>query len=273
MTGILKPLLTEPFKHFNNLLTKPEYFTYHWLVTRLRWRPRFAPFNIRLHKWNLQLPDVASFLSSYKAIFLDQIYAFTYEDNCPRILDLGANVGLSVLFFKMQHPGAVVVALEPDPVIFGYLLHNVHGNGLTDVELVNKAAWIENTRLGFFSDSADGGRIIDKHKAGIAEIEAIDIRELLAERRFDFLKMDIEGAESVVLPACQAFLGNLRYLFVEFHSWKGEPQHFASVLDILEGVGFRLSMQVVWASPQPFLERKQHPDGFDFQANIFAWRE
>ncbi len=272
MAGLFSSFITEPVKHLVSLLTNPEYFTYHRLVTQLRWKRRYQPFSVHVHGWHLSLPDSASFLSGYKAIFLDNTYAFAYDGDAPEILDLGANVGLSVLFFKRLFPAAKIMALEPDPLIFQFLERNITGNGISEVELVKKAAWVNNMRLPFLSKGDDSGHLVAAGEQGALEVEAIDLREILEHRHFDFIKMDIEGAEKTVLPACSQYLNNLRYFFLEFHSWAGQGQGLAEILGILAQAGFRLSLKEVWASKQPFLRLDANPFGFDFQANIFAWR-
>jgi len=273
MAGIIETFLSDPIKHCFNLVQKPEYFNYHRLVTQLRFKPRYSQFSVHLHGWRLSLPDAASFLSTYKAIFLDQIYAFAFEGNSPRILDLGANVGLSVLFFKLIYPKAKISAFEPDPVIFSYLEHNIRGNGYQDVELFKKAAWIEDTQLQFKSDGADAGHLVSEGKTGNVQVEAIDLDCFLRERKYDFIKMDIEGAEKVVLPACRDYLEDLRYLFVEFHSCLEEKQGLADIINLLADSGFRFSLQRVWGSSTPLLRQEVNRNGFDSQLNIHAWHE
>ena len=63
-------------------------------------------------------------------IFADGTYAFTSRAVCPRIVDCGANIGLSVIFFKALHPGANIVAFEPEPVTFARLKETMDRNGL-----------------------------------------------------------------------------------------------------------------------------------------------
>ena len=188
-------------------------------------------------------------------------------------MDLGANVGLSVLFFKLIYPKAKISAFEPDPVIFSYLERNIRGNGYEDVELFKKAAWIEDTQLQFKSDGADAGHLVSEGKTGNVQVEAIDLDGFLRERNYDFIKMDIEGAEKVVLPACRDYLEDLRYLFVEFHSCLEEKQDLADIINLLADSGFRFSLQRVWGSSTPLLRQEVNRNGFDSQVNIHAWRE
>src|SRR5262249_24427523 len=154
----------------------------------------------------------------------------------------------SVLFFKREHPGAEIVALEPDPAIYTYLALNVHGNGFRDVELIPRAAWTAATRLPFRSDGADGGRALASGGNGTTEVEAIDIAAFVAGRSFDVVKMDIEGAEDQVLPALRPALGGVLYLMLEYHSPAGRTQSLAALLGVLETCGFRVHAHSVVSS-------------------------
>jgi FkbM family methyltransferase len=242
------------------------------LETKLGKAPRFTDCRARVNNWNLSIPDSASFLSAFREIFVERIYNFNSESPAPKILDLGANIGLSVLYFKQLYPKAHITAFEADPKIFDYLKNNVHGNGYTDVVLINKAVWHENTTLKFRSEGADGGRAAFGDDENIIEVDAIDIKTFLEGHTFDFLKMDIEGSEEVVLPACKGYLNNFKYVFVEYHSKIGHKQRLDRILNILTETGFRIHMHCVLSSPMPFIE-VNIASGYDLQLNIFGWKE
>ena len=270
--GLLRPLIAGPARHVLRLLRDPEYRTLMRLETVLGGQPRFRACRARAYGWALEIPDAASFLSSYREIFVEGLYAFPWAQRPLRILDLGANIGLSVLFFKHAHPQAEIVALEADPGIFACLERNVHGNGFRDVELLQRAAWTSDTRLSFRRDGADGGRAVPTGDGqGTIEVEAIDIAALASRRPFDVIKMDIEGAEAIVVPALRPVLGGVRYLMVEYHSVAGRSQSLATVLQVLEENGFRVHAHSVISSPRPFVELREH-DGFDLVLHLFAWR-
>lgn len=271
MAGIIRPLFVAPAKHIYNMLSSSEYLQYNWLYSKLSGYPRYTNCYTKIKNWNLCIPDSASFLSCYKEIFLEKIYNFKTENIEPKILDLGANIGLSVLFFKSIYPQSKIWAFEADKKIFNYLQQNIHGNGYTDVELINKAVWYENTTLSFFSEGADGGRIASGDEGNI-EIEAINISEILSNRDFDFVKIDIEGAEEIILPKCQNLLSRVKFLFIEYHSRISHKQSLDRILNVLSDAGFRIHMRNVAESPSPFIEVKFNGD-FDLQINIFAWRE
>ena len=271
MPGIIKPIFWEPAKHIYLMATDDRYRTYNCLESRLRRIPRFTPCNTNIHGWDLMIPDSASFLSAFKEIFVQEIYAFKADISSPKILDLGANIGLSVLYFKRLYPKAEITAFEADPKIFQYLMKNVHGNGYTDVKLINKAAWHEDGIVKFCYEGADGGRVAYPGDEDLVEIDAVDISEFLKDREFDFLKMDIEGAEEFVFPACKGYLPGMRFVFIEYHSKAGQSQSLDKIISIMTAASFRIHVHSVISSPSPFVELKVE-SGFDMQLNIFAWR-
>jgi FkbM family methyltransferase len=210
------------------------------------------------------------FLHSVDEIFVREVYRFKCGHETPTIIDCGANIGLSVLYFKTLFPQAKVTAFEADPGIFQALQRNVAEYQMAEVHLHNAAVWTANGRLGFNADGALGGKISATNAAS-AEVECIRLKDLL-RHRIDFLKIDIEGAEYAVLTDCQDDLKNVDRLFVEYHSTPGEPQTLDEILAILRAAGFRYYAQEAWpAMTHPYL---QHGDRFvyDLQLNIFAYR-
>lgn len=269
---ILKPLFYPPAKHIYKLITSEPYRRYYLLEYRLRGAPRLTECYTRVYGWDISIPDSASFLSNYKEIFVEQIYAFVSNNPCPKILDIGAHIGLSVLFFKHCYPQAQITAFEADPRIFAYLKKNVHGNGYTDVQLINKAVWHENAALKFSPDGADGGYVALKEGADLIGIDAINIAEFLKEKQFDLLKMDIEGAEGYVIPACKDCLQNIKFIFVEYHSITGQKQDLDQIVNTLSEANFRIHIHCVMSHKSPFI-RLNTSSRFDLQLNIFGWRE
>lgn len=282
----LGPLVQGPAKHLLRIARDRDYRSYCSLDARLRNVPRRQECRARVDGWNLTIPDAASFLSSYREIFVERTLDFPPDKDEPRILDLGANIGLSVLAYKRCHPRARVTALEPDPSLFQILTQNVHGNGFTDVTLIPKAAWREEARLPFAPDGADGGRAILGPSLGAdsntrrvdmepnarrLDVEALGLPELLKREAFDYIKMDIEGAERVVLPACAGLLGGVSRMFVEYHGTAHEASALGSVLAPLEEAGFHIQVQTVRSARHPFLDGESG-SGFDLILHIYATR-
>ena len=272
MSGLLKPLYYEPARHLSRLAAERCYRTYVTLTSRLKRVPRFAERRVTVDGWRLVVPDTASFLSAYREIFVERSYAFRARTAEPHIVDLGANIGLSVLFFKQLYPAARIDAFEADPAIYRYLEQNVHGNGYGDVRLFNKAAWHTNTTLQFRSEGADGGRLASGAGDDLITVEAVDVAQFIGDRPIDLLKMDIEGAEVEVLLGCRERLHAIEHLFVEYHSLKGERQRLDELLGALRGAGFRYHIHSMLEASSPLVNTVEIA-GYDMLLNIFAWRE
>ena len=267
---IFKAFIREPLRHVYSLLKHKDYRLWCFESTRLSGLPRFERCRGKVRDWVLDVPDAASFLAAYKEIFVTEIYRFDADSNAPKILDLGANIGLSVLYFKALYPNAQITAFEADPAIYECLKNNVYRNGFTDVELINKAVWDSNGKIRFRVEGGDGGRVVqDDDKHGM-EIETIDISALIAGKSYDLLKMDIEGAEHKVLPAIKNYLHNFRFVFIEYHSEPDQPQTLGFMLNMLSSAGFRFDIQNIMTRRHPFISNRAINE-FDLQLNIFAW--
>lgn len=253
------------------LATEREFRRVSALSLRYALTPRRKPGQVRLDGRDFRFPDAASFLSAYEEIFADRIYAFEARSEEPLILDLGANVGLSVLFFKRLYPRSRIIALEPDPEVFRYLEGNVAALGLAGVTLHNAAVWTQAGELSFAPDGADGGRVGANGPGAGVRVPALGICELMGTQAIDFLKMDIEGAENDVLPACAHLLPNVRNVFVEYHSPAGQPQRLDRVIDVLAGAGFRIALATVKTARSPFVARPAEGP-FDLQVNVSGYR-
>lgn len=271
MIPFLRSILKGPINHLRLLITDKRYRSWSSIETKYKFYPRHKEIKTTLSGVEFLAPDSASFRSSYKDIFLSEVYKFRTGKTIPVIVDLGANIGLSVIYFKTLFPGAKIVALEPDPKIFAYLEKNITARRLEGVKLLNKAAWKENTSLTFHSTGDDGGRLAPLEGSNAVAVEAMDVSPLLKEK-VDFLKIDIEGAEYEILNACRSHLGNVERIALEYHSRAGEEQRLDQILRILREAGFRIHVHPVHTSPHPFLEVDVE-SGFDLQLDIFAWRE
>lgn len=214
-------------------------------------------------------------LHSLNEIFIEEVYKFVAETKEPVIIDCGANVGLSVLFFKRLYPLSKMTAFEPDKKIFKMLSQNLESLNITDVTIVNKAVWKEDGILEFLSSGALGGKIYNVNQGKshnfLEEIESVRLRSYLTTP-VDFLKIDIEGAEFEVLNDCKDVLHNVKNLFVEYHSDPNQEQMLNELLYILKETGFRVYIKESWNNlPIPFLHQQYKPY-YDLQLNIFAYR-
>lgn len=234
---------------------------------------RHTHTQVEFGSFKLMVPDTMSFLWQHKEIFADEFYYFESKNPEPVIYDCGANVGMSVLYFKKLFPKARITAFEAEPEIATLLHNNLRNSNINDVTIIDKAVWKDDQGIWFGSESADSSSIYsNSEKKKIASIRLKDF--LLKESNIDFLKIDIEGAEKEVLNDCRDALSHVQNLFVEFHSYIGNPQGLAEIIQIFEENGFRYYIDTNQHRLKPFTNyRYRGNDVMDLQLNIFGWRE
>lgn len=231
-------------------------------------KERFKEHKITFLNRDLLVPDAVSFAYQIRDIFINEVYKFKSSTKSPMILDCGANIGMSILYFKKIYPSARIKAYEPDNTIFKYLVHNTEG--LENVSLINKAVWTKEEKLGFNSEGADGGSIFGIMNRKI-EIDTIRLKdEIKKEDHIDFLKIDIEGPEYKVLQDCDGFLNNITNIFVEYHSFKDKEQELGKLLELLHKNSFRYFVDTIRKPKYPYINSREDYDQMDLQVNIFA---
>ena len=203
-------------------------------------------------------------------IFFDQTYMFQSSKKSPDIIDCGANIGMSIIYFRRLFPESRIVGFEPDKFVFNQLQKNLSHYNFSQVELVEKAVWIRNEKLQFSSEGSVGGSIQSRTEFKTIEVESMRLRDYLSQE-VDFLKIDIEGAELEVLRDCSDKLSNVKNIFVEYHSNYNEPQMLDEILSILKKTGFRFYIKEAWVNlKHPFVDRKS--SWFDLQLNVSGYR-
>jgi FkbM family methyltransferase len=235
--------------------------------------PRYTHGTTTLLGEEIKYTDAPTFRKMYRQIFEHQIYKFITTTRSPLIIDGGANIGLGTIYFKLQHPDSRVIAFEADKDIFTILQHNLQNFKLSaNIELVPKALWHEDTLLEFVQEGGASGRLKrERDKGKMLQIPTIRLRDYLHEP-VDFLKLDIEGAETHVLRDCADLLPQVHRLFVEYHSFVDEPQKLAELLTILQTAGFRYYMEREDGGlAHPFCNMRQQ-ENIDFTINVFAWQ-
>lgn len=234
--------------------------------------PRFTELELKLLGKTIRVPDAASFIFMYREIFEVESYKFHTQNQHPRIIDAGANIGLATIYFKQQFPDAHIIAFEPDPQIMKVLRYNIDQFQFQNVELHQVGLWDKEEQLAFHSEGADGGHIIQQEQSTAHTIKVTSLRSFLKQKT-DFLKMDIEGAETRVLEDVAGSLNLVERIFIEYHSFTNEVQTLGSIVKILEDAGFRYHVNSPGlTSKQPFVKTNKY-NGMDMQLNIYGFKD
>lgn len=155
------------------------------------------------------------------------------------IVDLGANVGMSCLYWLAAYWRAEVVAFEPHPGHVTQCRSNLERNGFGPrVTLHPVAAGASDTHARI-SDAGTSSQLGSRSDGGF-DIEVADVFRILTGRRIDILKIDIEGAEYEILEDPRFELLDVRAIILEWHVRQDHPDARVWCSRRLQACGFRL---------------------------------
>jgi FkbM family methyltransferase len=223
---------------------------------------------------SIGLVDAASFLAQYQTVIREEQYRFAAARPDPRILDCGANIGLTSIYWKRLYPHARIVAFEPDPDVFKVLSGNLDSLGFTDVTRLPNAVWSRVATLPFWAQGADAGRLLESTEQNLGQVRpvaAVRLRDYLNEAT-DLLKVDIEGAEVEVILDCSDRLDTVQNIVVEYHSFVDRPQRLDELLHAIISAGFRVHVLPDVVSSRPLVQKLDNY-GMDLQLNVFGSRK
>lgn len=133
------------------------------------------------------------------------------------MVEVGANLGYFSLLWALLNPTNRVIALEPSPRNLGLFQRSIAASGLAPrIDLLPIAAGnafgITAFDLGPDAQTGWGGIVLDSTRATqptrvvVAPLDAL----LLNEGHIAVLKIDVEGADTLVLEGCRQLLSEKR---------------------------------------------------------------
>jgi len=240
----------------------------------IRGLPRGTSGTTSIYGKPFEFQDVSTFLNQHEETILKQIYRFATADRSPYIIDVGAKLGLSVIYFKHLYPRASVMAFEADPQMFEVLSRNCHAFDLEGVELHNEAISPQFGAPGPMGTSPRPeefpGAIAGN---GSAVVPACRLRDLLT-RRVNLLRLDLEGLETDLLDDCGDLLEYVDHLFISYYSPVDREQTLHRMLATLHHADFRVHIHASEPSPQPLFLRdiRDGAELCDMKLNVFGYR-
>ncbi len=255
----------------NSIISKLNTPSTRWLLKALifiRYKQRGRKVNrVAYHDsfgaWEFRLNNV-TYLSSgpgwaydYEYL-LDQLKKLSGYAYMPRtgdtVIDIGAGVGEETIIFSMLvGTKGKVFAIEAHPKTFKALNYLKESNGLNNVvcsniALSNQAGTvdIEDT------DNSLANSILQVSKGKSFSIPA-ETFDTFVERNnietIDFLKMNVEGAEQLIVQGMTKSLSKIKHLAISCHDFRflqGESEFFKTkklIVDFLTQHNFKISTQ------------------------------
>lgn len=239
---------------------------------------RLAPPRLRLslcdrvyraerHRWGALYQDSSLFaapgvrMQLVPGDRLSDLVAFTgcYENNLTRrvvklgrkggtMIDVGANLGYFSLLWLSGNPANRCVAIEAAPRNLEILRRNAAQNGMNErIRIIPSAASDRPGKVLFDLGPEDqrgwGGIVLDNKNGQPIEIEAIRVDEIVPQdQEISLLKIDTEGADTLVLKGCERLLKRGLIIEIWFEQNKPRMRQIGIPLDaaqvFLESMGY-----------------------------------
>jgi FkbM family methyltransferase len=158
----------------------------------------------------------------------------------PLIIDAGANIGASPLFFSLRYPSSRVVAIEPEPNNCKLLRRNCASR---DVVLLEGAIGSDKSKAFLVNPGLIDPGLIDwgfrVGSTGSYPVIVFTVDEILNDPAnaacFPFIcKIDIEGGEATLFEKNTEWLDLFPLVIIELHDWmlpgEGNSRNFLKAL-------------------------------------------
>jgi FkbM family methyltransferase len=180
-----------------------------------------SPIQIQVRGVGMGLRPGSTDLATLQKIFGEQEYAIPIACAPQVIIDGGANVGYSSLYFAHRYPQAKIIAVEPHPENFLLLTDNVKLR--SQIIPLQAAVWYDDVPIGLWDPEEGhwGFRVSEERtQGGELEIQGRSIDSIMRQHgvdRVDILKLDIEGSEKEVFEHADAWIDDIGIIVAELH--------------------------------------------------------
>jgi FkbM family methyltransferase len=167
---------------------------------------------------------------THSEVFEHQYYRLPLQRPPATILDLGANIGLSAIYFARTFPGARLACVEPVAENLQVLVANLKLNGVqaevisAAVDVTDGMVWMERSKMDYAHRLAARP---GPSSAGYFEVPAISVTSILRHlgwSRIGLLKVDVEGHERKLLSDDCDWLQLVDSMCLEYHEELGESE-------------------------------------------------
>jgi len=168
----------------------------------------------------IQIPDKELFRIS--SIFQDQEYHIPNPGPVRTIVDIGANIGLTAIYFRMLFPVARICCFEPCTSSFGMLEHNIASFDGIEAYRFAVSDFDGVATLKIHRENSGQNSLIHDGKSFMNR-ETVTVRDaylLLQEMQLtsvDVLKIDTEGSELPIIRSLVPMLPKVNHVLVETH--------------------------------------------------------
>jgi FkbM family methyltransferase len=156
-------------------------------------------------------------------VFIRNEYCLQLPRSPRIIVDAGANIGCSAIFFTHEYPRARILAVEPEASNYSILRENIRP--YPNIRAIHAALWaadevlaVVDAGLGHWGFQVQLPNAAT-HKV-VGTVQGLSLPRLMSRHRIrfiDLLKMDIEGSEHLLFASPLPWLALVGSFVMEIH--------------------------------------------------------
>jgi FkbM family methyltransferase len=147
-----------------------------------------------------------------------------FINNAETVLDIGANIGASVIFFALNYPNARIVGVEPARKPFVLLRSNLM-NFSTNVRICNIGLHNVTSKCSIYLGAPDSvtnsvvrNALSSNSQEEVQLVAAGTFTRSIGLERPDIIKIDTEGCEIPIINSMIDSFRNAKVIYIEYHS-------------------------------------------------------
>lgn len=189
------------------------------MKSKMRPRPS-EEIKINGIKYTVTLSNFNVDVTTLFQIFFGEEYKIDFPTPPETIVDCGANIGLSAVYFANKYPNATIIAIEPDSRNFEFLKKNTAR--YINIHCLQRAVWPTAAAMEIV-DPGNGGWSLQTKVCATGTMKSITLHEVMQKYDFtkiDLLKIDIEGAERELFGShYEHWLSKTSAIAIELHDF------------------------------------------------------
>jgi FkbM family methyltransferase len=178
-------------------------------------------------KFPFYLRDQTSDIPTFDQIFLKEEYSFSPYKSPRIIVDAGANIGLTSIYFANKYPEAKIISIEPEKSNYKLLKKNI--DQYNNIVAYHAALWNKNEMInlvdpglgkwGFMTtNNENNNEILESNTCHEVQGLTVDrIMNMNDLKEIDILKIDIEGSEREVFLNSSDWIEKINIIIIELH--------------------------------------------------------
>jgi FkbM family methyltransferase len=188
----------------------------------------------------------------FREIFVEEVYREDHDADgqvVRRIIDVGANVGYSVLWLAARFPTARIEAFEPVPEHVTLLKKAIAGNDLNDRVSLYPVAVGTRDQEAYISIGGLRSKLSFENGPTRVRTQVVDFFERAGVEVIDILKLDCEGSEYDLLMDPRFAKLKVRRLLLEWHADQNRPHADQEIVARLHELGWQISRSTEGNTP------------------------